>query len=57
MSRDLVTLLLRYVRSRNKPISISELQLNLQKNIKICCCKFNKILVTRKKICCKKILT
>jgi len=31
------------VRDRNKSISKSELQLNLQKHINVCCCSFNKI--------------
>ena len=36
--------------NRNKPIIITELQLNLQKYINICCCK-------EKTLCCKKSLT
>jgi len=31
-----------------KSINKSELQLNLQKHINLCCCSFNKILVKRK---------
>jgi len=31
-----------YVKIRNKPIIISELQLNLQMHIDISCCSFNK---------------
>jgi len=45
-----------YVRSRNKPITISEMQLNLQKHTKICC-NFIKISIRRRKCCCKKILS
>jgi len=37
-----------YIRSRRKPISILELQLNLQKHIKTCCNNFNKMSITRK---------
>jgi len=32
-----------------KLVSTSELQLNLQKHIKICCCNFNKISIMKKK--------
>jgi len=45
-----------YARSRSKPV-ITELQLNLQKHINMCCCSFNKVSMKRKKLSCKKILT
>jgi len=32
-----------YARGRNKPTIITELQLNLQKHINICCCSSNKV--------------
>jgi len=44
-----------YARGRNKPTIITELQLNLQKHINICCCSFNKAIDEEKKLCCKKI--
>ena len=37
------------VRNRNKPTIITELQLNLQKHINICCCSFNKISLFKRK--------
>jgi len=36
-----------YVRNCNKPIVITEVQLNLQNHIHVCCCSFNKIFVKR----------
>jgi len=46
-----------YARSCNKPTVTTELQPNLQKHITICCCSFNKVLMKKKKLCRKKILT
>ena len=37
-----------YPRSRNKPIITTELQLNLQKHVNICCCSFIKISMKKK---------
>jgi len=37
-----------YARSCNKRTITTELQLNLQKHISICCCSFNKISMKRK---------
>jgi len=37
-----------YARSRNKPTVTTELQLNLQEHINICCCSFNKVSIKRK---------
>jgi len=45
-----------YARSRNKPAIITELQLNVQKDINICCCSFNNVSM-RKNSCCHKLLT
>ena len=44
-----------YVRNRNKPTIITELQLNLRKYINICCCSFSKISILKRKNCCKKV--
>jgi len=46
-----------YIKGHHKAIITSELQLNLQKYIKICFCSFNKISNKEEKLCCKKILT
>jgi len=37
-----------YIINCNKPIVITELQLNLQNHIHVCCCSFNKIFIKRK---------
>jgi len=43
-----------YAKNHYKPNIITELQLNLQKYIKVyCCCGFKKISMKRKKLCCK----
>jgi len=44
------------VRNHNKPIIITELQLNLQKHINICFCIFNKTSLKRKNCAPRKVL-
>ena len=38
------------------PVIITELELNLQRHINVCCCSFNKISILQRKICAAKIV-
>ena len=45
-----------YVRNRNKPTIITELQINLQKHTNIYCCSFNKILIFKRTVLKRKTI-